>query len=102
MFFGIEGAPTNCNEQRHAAHSEVAVPKNIQRNLISRERDGRKMGPAAAASVGNPVNNDRKNKPRSMQAVPVAAAPIASVAAATPASANPPEEPAADEAPFVS
>ena len=103
---GIEGAPTNCNEQRHAAHSEVAVPKNIQRNLISRERDGRKMGPAAAASVGNPVNNDRKNKPRNMQAMPVAAAvaaaPIASVAAATPASANPPEEPAADEAPFVS
>ena len=99
----MEGSASNGNEQRL---SEVAVPKNIQRNQISRERDGRKMGAAAAATaagtVGNPFNKDRKSKPRNMQQFgPVAAA--AAVDPTSPLSANSPENTAADdEAAFVS
>ena len=107
----IEGSAGNCNEQRHSAHSEVAVPKNIQRNQISRERDGRKLGPAAitaaaaAGTEGIPFNNDRKNKPRNMQQfgpVAAAAAAAAAVDPTLPPSANSPENSAADEATFVS
>ena len=95
----IEGTASNCNEQRNAVHSEVAVPKNIQRNQISRERDGRKMG-LAAGTVGNLIN-DRKNKPRNMQqASPAAAA--TSVEPTLPPSANSLENTTADEAVFVS
>ena len=89
----MESSASNGNSSNHAMHSVVAVPKNIQRNQISRERNGRK-------GAGNPIHCDRKSKPRNMQQFGPAAAAVPT----SPPPANSPANAAAaaETADFVS
>ena len=92
----MESSAANGNSCNQAMRSVVAVPKNIQRNQISRERNGRK-------ALGNPFNSDRKSKPRNMQQFgPAAAAAAVAVPTSPPPANSPANAVAAEAADFVS
>ncbi len=72
------------------ANSSVAVPKNVQRNQISRERDLRKANSNGCSAMGN---SSRKNKARNAIPTVVAAAIAPPINAnEAPLTATPPSE----------